>query len=200
MKKLIALFLSSLLALITIPALAMTAQEIADHLDRSSYNSTPDAVYWEAFDRTNPVPFGSMIWYKSSPIDKAEAYVEMKVLEVLRGEEANKLAISKNRYNDEPGEGEEYIYVKIGVSMQSSDANRKIKTSSYGFNFVGSTGLVYKRDLAAGFDDEVAMFAGAAGELEFSQIIKVDDVPLLLYDDSVWFNLTETTTEETSTP
>lgn len=198
MKKLVCLFM--VLFVILLPTLSFASSDFdlgeataafLAAIDRSMYDGDPDAFHWENFDRASPTPLGTTIWWKSSSSSQAQAYVEMRVVDVIRGEKANELAIEKNRFNkDDITDEKEFIYVRLSLKMLSDDMNRKYSVSGFDFDFVSQAGLVYKHDFASGFDDSLKMYAGAQGEIEFCHVISKDDNPLLTYDDDIWLSLT----------
>lgn len=200
MKRLISLTLSVILTLFGIYAQASSTFTAADVqaaleadkklFDRSAYDFDEDAVYWEETDRENPLPLGATVWMKTTARSSStETYVEIRIIDVIRGKQANDIVQNANTYNDEPSSDEEMIVAKLEVRAQSTDKSSKFSISDYGFDFVSESGLVYKSTSLAGLDDSLEMFSGATGILELAQIINKDDFPVLLYDDDVWMSL-----------
>lgn len=167
-------------------------QDLVELMDRSAFIVTDNpAIYWEATSRDEPAPIGTTVWYKSNT--EPVRYVEMTVTGIVRGEEANKIAIEKNPYNaDDLTESKEYIVITVNVKMQSTDSSQKLKVSYSSFNVVSKEGLVYNaNDYASSFkNDQLEMYAGASGDLEFAMLINIGDEPLLIFANDIWFSLT----------
>lgn len=166
-----------------------TAADIVAMLDRSAYEVNPDAIYWEAFNRAEPAPVGTPLWWKTSS-SNPEAYVELCVQKIIRGEDAKKLIIERNSYNkDKLKDDQEFVFVQLQVKMQSADMSRKYTFDSLDFDFISKQGLIYKNIYIADVEDEIGMFSGATGMFELCTVIDFGDDPLLLYDDNMWFSL-----------
>ena len=166
-----------------------TAEEVASLLDRDGYFTNPNAVYWEAYNRNKPIPFDSPVWWKTDASYDAEAYVEMSLIEVIRGEAANTIAEKMDPSNtDKLTDGTEYMYMRFFIKIQSSDFSRRYSICSYDFDFVRQNGSAYGNHFAAGFEDDLEMFSGDEGCIEICHVVDVGDKPLAVCNDDIWFS------------
>jgi len=158
--------------------------EFFELMDRSAYQFAEDSIYWEDTSRSDPVPLWGTAWLKTrSPVK----YVEVSIIEMLRGKNANELVKKANKFNDMPGKEGEYLYCKIRISMQCEDYSAKYKASKSDFKFVSAFGRTYKLSVA-GLSDSIEIYSGAFDDIELAMLIPSDDNPLLVFDEDIWFS------------
>lgn len=142
--------------------------------------------------RYNPLPVGETgsfdgyTWYKYA--------TEVTVTEVIRGEEANAMVYEASFWNDEPGEGEEYILVKVKIKAIDTKGEGSASVSNYNFDFVKEDGSTYEHDIISGLKPELSdVYQGGTTEGYIGCLIKEGSHPLLSYQDgNLWFSLEET--------
>ncbi|WP_339254277.1 hypothetical protein NSQ43_07130 [Sporosarcina sp. FSL W8-0480] len=98
--------------------------------------------------RSNPLPFGDTITVKENIYDDSfnsyESFVEITLLETIRGEEAWSLIEKENMFNEPAAEGFEYVMVKVrGFLKESETEDDSLYFSSGNFKFVSNDGEVY---------------------------------------------------------
>ncbi len=137
--------------------------------------------------REDPLPFGETgIVTGIGLYDYTE---EVTITEVLRGKEANKLA-KRSSWNDEPGEGEEWVICKVKIKALSADDNpgSNFIHASY-FDFVDPSGVVYEYRFIHGQDVEFQdIYPGGTTEGYIGNIVpKGEKLLIAYYYGHIWF-------------
>lgn len=206
MKKILALFcLLSLLVVMTTGSLATDysflddlelseLMDIRDEVDAriDELSPTDDSDDDEDFGtRTNPVIVGDRVTYTSESYLGSNV-VEFEIVYAIRGEPANALLKSFNKYNTRSmAKDEEWFIVLMNIKAVDSD-NDKVDLNSYNFTFVSENGVEYDTGYISDNPMEVkSLYVGAEQLGWIGYKIKLDDMPLIVYDDfdgTVWFN------------
>ena len=135
----------------------------------------PTATKQVGTARSNPAPIGSEV-----VVD------EMAFLVLGFTRSATSIVLGANQFNDEPGDGQEYVLVDVQISCQKS-SDDKCNISTFYFNLIGSSGIVRDREFVASLDgllEDGEFFGGAvlSGGIPF--IINTDETEiLLLYEE-----------------
>lgn len=136
------------------------------------------------FSRSNPAPIGKTVTYSIDDfIDKYTA--EIKLEEVIRGEEAWKIIEAANSFNSKAPEGHEYLLARINfkvVSNKKEDAT--VSLSPVNFTLVSTSGKDYDFPMVVVPDPELRanLYAGASNNGWAAFIVKTDDKdPLLAF-------------------
>ncbi|MDW0115032.1 MULTISPECIES: hypothetical protein [Sporosarcina] len=140
--------------------------------------------------RSNPLPFGDTITVKENIYDDSfnayESFVDITLLETIRGEEAWKMIQEENMYNEPADEGFEYVLVKVkGFLKESETEDDSLYFSSMNFNFVSNEGEVYDWKSAVipnQLDKE--LYNGGSAEGFIVNQVKVGDDFKVSYDSS----------------
>lgn len=124
---------------------------------------------------------------------------EIKVNQVLRGDEANQMVADANMFNDPPAEGYEYLVANITFKVVSNaKADAKVRVSPVNFTLVSEQGKDYEVAWAVNPDPsiEAELYAGASHTGWATFIVKKDDKnPLMTYGrkfdgtGGVWFKV-----------
>jgi hypothetical protein len=110
----------------------------------------------------------------------------IKVLQVLRGEEALKLVKAANDYNDAPAEGMEYVAVQVQARYLNT-ADRVSRIDGYQFTLIGSDGTEYERPIIIDVRPELSMELFPGGTYTGWLILQTrvnDPEPLLQFEPS----------------
>lgn len=138
--------------------------------------------------RENPVPLGDTCVYCDSLYDYE---VEVGVTEILRGSSAMDIVKASDRSPETPGQGKEYMLVKVKVKGLESASEEKIDLSCYDFECVSRSGSAYEYEYGLNLQPEIGgIYPGGETEGYLCYIIDVDDTPLIGfcgYDGTAWF-------------
>ncbi|WP_252504446.1 DUF4352 domain-containing protein [Sporosarcina sp. Marseille-Q4943] len=140
--------------------------------------------------RSNPLPFGDTITVKENIYDDSfnsyESFVEITLLETIRGEEAWKIIQGENMYNEPADEGFEYVLVKVkGFLKESETEDDSLYFSSMNFNFVSNDGEVYDWKSAVIPNElDKELYNGGTAEGYIVNQVKVGDDFKISYDSS----------------
>ena len=140
--------------------------------------------------RSNPLPFGDTITVKENIYDDSfnsyESFVEVTILEKIRGEEAWAMIEEENMFNEPAAEGYEYAMVKVkGFLKESETEDDSLYFSSGNFNFVSNEGEVYDWAFAV-VPNELSkeLYNGGTAEGYIVNQVKVEDDFKVSYDSS----------------
>lgn len=140
--------------------------------------------------RSNPLPFGDTITVKENIYDDSfnayESFVDITLLETIRGEEAWKIIQEENMYNEPADDGFEYVLVKVkGFLKESETEDDSLYFSSMNFNFVSDEGKVYDWKSAV-IPNQVdkELYNGGTAEGYIVNQVKVGDDFKISYDSS----------------
>lgn len=170
--------------------------------------STTTTSQTTSYSRINPAPLNTVQTYTSknpnSFIDmssiRPDHTVNVRIIEVTRGEKANRLVKESNQFNDEPKDGYEYIIAKVAVSAMSVQNDASIEASSYDFDFYSGNNEEYE-DTYVAFEGELGTKIYAGGNAEgyiIGEIKKDDPNPKVVYGlvsgdetygKAIWFDL-----------
>lgn len=143
----------------------------------------------------NPAPIGAMqtLNYK----DMFEEYkAQVSVKEILRGDEALKLIKEANMFNDEAGEGYEYILAKINFKLLDIPGDKVFSLMGISFKLVSDVGKEYDYASVVQPDPvlDAKLYKGASNEGWAVFKVKIDDAKPLItfgrnYDGTggIWF-------------
>ena len=140
--------------------------------------------------RSNPLPFGDTITVKENIYDDSynsyESFVEVTLLETIRGEEAWALIQEENMFNEPAAEGLEYAMVKVkGFLKESETEDDSLYFSSMNFNFVSNEGEVYDwASVVAPNELDKELYSGGTAEGYIVNQVKVGDDFKVSYDSS----------------
>lgn len=140
--------------------------------------------------RSNPLPFGDTITVKQNIYDDSfnsyESFVDITLLETLRGDEAWALIETENMFNEPAAEGFEYVLVKVkGFLKQSETEDDSLYFSSMDFKFVSQEGEVYDWASAV-VPNELSkeLYNGGTAEGYIAGHVKVGDDFKVSYESS----------------
>lgn len=140
--------------------------------------------------RSNPLPFGETITVKESIYDDSfnayESFLEITLLETIRGPEAWTIIEQENMFNEPAADGLEYVLVKVkGFLKESATDDDSLYFSNMSFNFVSNDGEVYEW-VTAVVPNELSeeLYNGGTGEGYIANQVKVGDDFKVSYDSS----------------
>lgn len=140
--------------------------------------------------RSNPLPFGDTITVKENIYDDSfnsyESFVDVTLLETIRGEEAWAIIQEENSYNEPADEGFEYVLVKVkGFLKESETEDDSLYFSSMNFNFVSNEGEVYDwKSAVIPHQLDKELYNGGTAEGYIVNQVKVGDDFKISYDSS----------------
>ncbi|NBG88878.1 cell wall-binding repeat-containing protein [Isachenkonia alkalipeptolytica] len=147
-------------------------------------------------DRQDPSPPG-VVW----TLDRydwwhGENRIEMQMLDLVSGPEAWEIVQRANMYNEAPPSGKEYVLVKFGVYVESTEDGGPLEINFTNFDVVSSDGVLYNDWLSvAGLDPrlDTEIYPGGYHEGWVPFIVRENDHPVLAMDrgegSEVWFDL-----------
>lgn len=200
MKKLLLLF--SVLFVITLAACGDSSEknsrEVKSSEDGTSNSQDVTEMEQEEVEekekpigtRSNPLPFGDTITVKKYIYDNSsnsyESFVEITLLETIRGEEAWAIIQKENMYNEPADEGFEYAMVKVkGFLKESETEDDSLFFSSMDFNFVSNEGEVYDlKSVVIPNELSKELYSGGTGEGYIGNQVRVGDDFKVSFDSS----------------
>ena len=146
---------------------------------------TTGAIPAEETRRSAPAFIGDTI-----SLQKVSSYIELTLNQVISGKEAETIVKDANFLNASVEKGKEYNLAYFHVTMQNKDENATFSIRAGDFDTISKTGQVYDNVFdhsIASLNDGAKIYAG--GEADFIVPVYVDDqdIPLLLYNDLIWF-------------
>lgn len=140
--------------------------------------------------RSNPLPFGDTITVKENIYDDSfnsyESFVEITLLETIRGDEAWALIQKENMFNEPAEEGFEFAMVKVkGFLKESETEDDSLFFSRMSFDFVSNEGEVYDQATVV-VPNELSkeLYNGGTAEGYIVNQVKVEDDFKVSYDSS----------------
>ena len=140
--------------------------------------------------RSNPLPFGETITVKENIYDDSfnayESFLEITLLESIRGEEAWAIIKKENMYNEPAADGFEYVLIKVkGFLKESETDDDSLYFSDMNFKFVSNEGEVYEW-VSAVIPNELTkeLYNGGTGEGFIANQVKIGDDFKVSYDSS----------------
>jgi len=140
--------------------------------------------------RSNPLPFGETITVKENIYDDSynayESYLEITLLESIRGEEAWAIILKENMYNEPAADGFEYVLMKVkGFLKESETEDDSLYFSNMNFNFVSNEGEVYEHaSVVVPNELSKELYSGGTGEGFIANQVKIGDDFKVSYDSS----------------
>lgn len=148
--------------------------------------------------RQNPAPLGTIQTYvKDDRYSTTNYTAAIKVLEVVRGDEAWNRLYAYSNANEAPDAGYECIIVKVSFSLLTSQDDKAVDASHLSFNFYSGSDVEYTYKNTA-FENRLytKLFVGGSTEGYVVGYVRKDDLNTkLVYgikqegDGGVWFNL-----------
>ncbi len=150
------------------------------------------------FSRTNPAPIGTTITAKGTSPSNGEYTCRIKLVEVIKGDQAWKLIVNENNYNTPPGSGQEYILAKFHFDyLTSTKPDSTYWIWYYDFDAISEQGKEYPSAsvIIPGPILNAHLYPGASTEGWASFLVDIDDHPLVAYNrdyagrGGIWFKL-----------
>lgn len=149
----------------------------------------------ETGKRSNPVAVGETKVVDIAIYDNdSNAYngkAEITVNSVSRGEEVWEEVYSTNEFNEEPGEGQEYLMADVSVTLLEADTEDYAwYMDAMNFNFIGSDGSPYEWTSVV-VEPELSgeIYAGGSLQGKVTNLVKEDGTILLVFEDSKFDNI-----------
>lgn len=153
--------------------------------------NTEDSEEEEFGTRNNPVAHGVSVDVEVSDWLFGDAHYEMELIESISGAEALEMVKASNEFNDEPGDGKEYILAKFRLQLIEVE-EEPFDVNPQQFDIVSASGASYEDFVSvAGLDPEFRSDLYEGGEIEGWVPFLVDandEKPLAKYGD-IWFDL-----------
>lgn len=140
--------------------------------------------------RNNPLHIYDIAIFNKGGILKDECTIQLVIKNVIFGSTATKIIKDANFFNASPEEGKEYCLAYFSVVMQSADADQKFTINKYDFEVVSKSGKVYEgySHSVSGLEDSATIYSGGSADFVVPMYIDKGDIPLLLYNDQIWFS------------
>ncbi|MCQ4866402.1 stalk domain-containing protein [Pseudoflavonifractor phocaeensis] len=151
-----------------------------------------------AYSRTNPAPIGTAQSVSLESYSYGKYSVTAVIEESIRGDAAWKKIQAANQFNSPAPEGQEYVLVKLKVTLDSSEQDKAVSFSDFNFVPYSSTSAEYKDVVVVSPDPGFGGSVYAGGTLEGYAVYcvdKTDTAPKLVlgagYDGSggIWFSM-----------
>ena len=140
--------------------------------------------------RSNPLPYGDTITVKENIYDdnfnSYAASVDIKLTEVIRGEEAWKIIQEENQFNEPADEGFEYMLVKVaGTLVDAETEDDSLYFSDMNFKFVSNDGDVYElKSVVIPNELMKELYNGGSAEGYIVNQVRIGDEVKISYDSS----------------
>lgn len=138
--------------------------------------------------RKNPVGFGDSILIG----DEKYSYVEIVVIDVVRGADAWLAIKDSNMFNEPPADEMEYLVATVEISyLEESDELGEIWEISQAFWSVVTNGQVFDWFSSSSpccFDDAKVIVGGVASMTTANQVYINDENPYLVFMDKFFFS------------
>jgi hypothetical protein len=168
-------------------------------LNQAEVGTTPSAPIANGnYSRTNPAPINTIQYYERNQEYSSSNYsANIRISQVIRGDQANAMIKSANMFNSEPDNGYEYIIAKVAFSLLTSQDDKAVSASSYNFKFYSGNNEEYKSPLVV-LDDKLEkdLYVGGNADGYIVGMIKKDDpAPKVAYGldysglNGIWFSL-----------
>jgi hypothetical protein len=151
-----------------------------------------------AYNCSNPAPIGTAQSISKDSYVYGKYTATVVIEESIRGDAAWKKISAANRFNEEAPEGQEYILVKIKVTVNSTEEDKAITFSDYDFTPYSSSNAEYKTVSVVEPSPAFYGSAYANGSLEGYAVYcvdKDDTAPKLVYgadfdgSGGIWFSM-----------
>lgn len=149
----------------------------------------------ESGKRSNPVAVGETkvidIAIHDNDFNEYKGKAEITVNSVKRGEEAWAEISSTNEFNEEPGDGQEYLMAEVSVNfLEAETEDYAWFVDAMNFEFIGSDGSPYEWASVV-VEPELSgeIYAGGSLQGKVTNMVNADDTVLLVYEDSNFDNI-----------
>lgn len=147
--------------------------------------------------RTNPAKIGDTVVVRDKSYRVGEYELEMTLLDIIRGDEAEKIIIEGNKFNDKTDENHDYILAKFKIHITYTENDKPLDINSVSFDSVNSNGVEYSEFYSvSGLKNEINrdMYQGSTFEGWTYFLVEKDDVaPKAVFnrngDISAWFEM-----------
>jgi hypothetical protein len=161
--------------------------EILQANAKDALGQTTGTRGYDSISKAAPVYIGQTATFS---ITTSQTDVWMTVRSVVYGKKANTIVEEANMFNSEPGDNQEFIVVTLFIETAGSGTESE-EFNSYDFDFISRSGAVYKNSsLVSGLNDSAELYSGASDEIQIGWLIDKGDIPYLLYEGAIWFDLT----------
>jgi len=145
-------------------------------------NSSPVAKSDE-YSRNNPAPINTVQTVKEESF-LGNNTVAVRIVEVIRGENAAAMVKNANMFNNPAEEGKEYIVVKIAVSALEVEDDKSVNINGYSFSCFSQNNEKYDSSLVVAPQPALDATLYAGGNAEGYVVFKVrqnDPAPKIAY-------------------
>lgn len=151
-----------------------------------------------AYGRTNPAPVGTAQSISLESYSYGKYNVSAIIQESIRGDAAWQKIKDANMFNGAAPDGQEYVLVKIKLSLNSAEQDKAVNFSDYDFTAYSPTNTEYKDVMVVAPSPSFSGSLYEGGTLEGYAVYcvdKTDSSPKLVfgagYDGSggVWFSM-----------
>ena len=151
----------------------------------------------QEYSRTSPAKIGDILVMEKDDWLIGKVKYEIELLEVISGGEAWEIVQKANMFNEEPGEGKEYILAKFRVKILETEGDEPFELNHAMFDVISTEGIEYTDFLSvSGLDPDLSadLYEGAehVGWTYFL-VNKQDTNPLAVIDrksdSEIWFQL-----------
>lgn len=150
--------------------------------------------------RSNPVPVGEWIaieeTYYSEDDEQLDALLNVRITDVIRGEEALNVLMEENQFNEPAPEGHEWVIINIEAELLEGSEDDPYTIVPW-FSVMDSTGSQVSQDDYGTLDGDeyghVDLFPGGTTSGRYAFYTVEGDETLLTYekflDGSIYFNI-----------
>ncbi len=146
--------------------------------------------------RTNPAGLNEPFTVYKDCIFVGKATFELELLELVAGEEAWNMVREANQFNEEPGEGKEYILAKFRIKIIETEEDEPYDINHAQFDAVSAEGVTYDDFISiSGLEPSLRndLYEGAEHTGYTYFLIDENDTPVAAYDrgreSEIWFDL-----------
>jgi ABC-type glycerol-3-phosphate transport system substrate-binding protein len=213
MKKMLSLFLMSLLTIAILGACGQDTKDVSiDSEKKETTEKTSDTNKSESKEkkeetksklgsRTNPVPFKTTATVEDELIsDSGDSFpikINITVMEVIRGDAAFQKLKAMNEFNENAPEGYEWVLAKTKVKLTESETEDLafFIDGVMNFSMVSESGDIYSGDIVGTTEPDFSfeMYVGNEKEGYISGLVKTGEKAQLRYadmmDGQVFFNM-----------
>lgn len=138
-----------------------------------------------SISRRNPVLVGEIASFSYKSNDMG---VTLCVTDVIRGQAALDIVLAANSYNDKPGPGQEIYLATVHVTMQCA-TDERLELDWLDFEYVTSDGVADYTKHFSGIKGDINLYPDGSGDMQIALITDTDDIPMLLFQEVIWFAL-----------
>jgi len=171
--------------------------EASDKTIEEEPEETSESKETKKYSRTSPAIIGDTIIIEKEDWLVGKVKYEIELLEVVNNQTAWEIIKEANMFNEEPGEGKEYILAKFRVKVLETEEDEPFELNHAMFDIVSGQGIEYTDFIAvSGLDPDLSadLYKGAEHiGWTYFLVDKEDSNPLAVidrkYDSEVWFQL-----------